>query len=490
MTEQQTTWSSGIDARTGKPALEIGLDDLYSAILHELSVAYTAADAYMEMKELAESSLSFGLPHHLDHAVLADARWGVITPSVFGETPLELEHIQALGRLQAWRQEQMGLAAETRWEYPVGKWKDPDWVDYQTFLNDHGLVTGVVNPEIFPYYVLVAGPPEKIPWLFQQYLSGDYAVGRLWFDEPGDVTRYVDALLGYEKADALPPAGKRALFAAVKHPGDPSTENSAAHLTVPLYQYLSDPARARGFSSRLLLGNEKDAAATKAGFLAGISAPGAKPPALIFTSSHGYEISDFKPEDQAEQERLQGAAVFQDYPGPLHEMKADHYLSGAEIEQLAPPAAGSFAFSYACFSAGTPRKADWEFPGLLHKSKTIAARDFAARSAQKYLARGMLGFIGHVSRTHRYAYQSPDLTGTHNQLYKGLLADLVKGSPVGYAAQMLTEQWSKFTTSLHKLKESGAAKEMIVNTYLARNDYRGFVVLGDPFARLNVAKME
>jgi len=489
MADNPVMWRSGIDARSGKPALQFSVEELYGAILRELEQGDGAAEAYAEMKELQAATVSFALPHYLEPGLLSDARWGAILPTQFGATPLEAEHLKALEKLEARRQEQMGFSTPYRWEYPVGKWKDADWVDYQAFLNQHGLVAGLVNPEIFPYYVLVVGPPEKIPWLFQQYLAGDYAVGRLWFDEPGDVTRYVEALMDYEQESAPPPAAKRALFTAVRHAGDPATENSAAHLTLPLYQYLSDPARAKGFASRLLLGNEPGRAATKANFLASLAARGEKPPALIFTSSHGYEISDFQARDQEEQELLQGAMVFQDYPGPLHALDPSQVLAGAEIEALELPAAGSFAFSYACFSAGTPRKADWEFPGLLRPGKTIAARDFVARSAQKYLARGMLGFIGHVSRTHRFAYQSPDLTGEHNQLYKGLLADLVSGWPAGYAAQMLTEQWSKLTTSLHKQKESGAAKETIVNTYLARNDYRGFVLLGDPFARLNTTKM-
>src|SRR5262249_52103273 len=52
----------------------------------------------------------------------------------------------------------------------------------RAWLNRHGAALGKVSPSKVPYYVLLVGGPEVIPFHFQYLLDVEYAVGRLAFE--------------------------------------------------------------------------------------------------------------------------------------------------------------------------------------------------------------------------------------------------------------------------------------------------------------------
>jgi hypothetical protein len=468
--------ASGILAETGEYAFEIDLEDLYQGILKEMIPSGSDEHFFIQQTQQTQAKRKAGLSDYYDPANLAEVRWGLITPP---RHSLDASRRSALERLVEQRVAAMSI-------------KDSDffWCEFQKgwsyfdFLDAYHGDPGEVVPSKIPYYLCIIASPTDIPWEFQQYLDCDYGVGRLWFEAPGDLAQHIDALLEYEKTSSSPPAGRWALFNAVQHPGDPATENSAAQLTQPLYDFLGEKESQLGFGRKILLGKDQ---ATKAQFLQSLSGNGkvGQPPGIIVTSSHGYETQQLG----KKQEALQGAPVFQDYPGPFHPLHTDYCLTAEDARKSQLPVTGSVACSYACFSAGTPLKPDWVAPSWYSHPKPIAENDFVARLPQELLSQGLLGFVGHVSRTSRFAYQNTKLESQHIEPYKNMLWGMAKGLPLGHTTRMLNEKWAALTIKLDPAVSKQLSKEEVVATWLARNDYRGWVLLGDPAARLNVEAM-
>ena len=106
-----------------------------------------------------------------------------------------------------------------------------------------GLAPGSIDPEIVPYYLLLIGPPDQIPFEFQYLLGVDYAVGRLSFDAPEDYERYARSTAAYESARSVP-NGKEVAYWGTRHLGDPATELSASMLVDPLANGIAGAAGA------------------------------------------------------------------------------------------------------------------------------------------------------------------------------------------------------------------------------------------------------
>ena len=68
----------------------------------------------------------------------------------------------------------------------------------------HGISAGNVDPEIVPYYLLLVGPPDLIPFEFQYLVGIEYAVGRVTFATPDEYERYARSIVDYEESQAVP----------------------------------------------------------------------------------------------------------------------------------------------------------------------------------------------------------------------------------------------------------------------------------------------
>jgi hypothetical protein len=114
-----------------------------------------------------------------------------------------------------------------------------------------------------PYYLLLVGGPDAIPFDFQYTLDIDYAVGRLCFDTAEEYHCYADSVVAYETAAAVPNA-REVVYWATRHDGpgqdrDPATQLSADWLVTPLAegvparddQPAEDPVAARVQYARL-----------------------------------------------------------------------------------------------------------------------------------------------------------------------------------------------------------------------------------------------
>lgn len=474
MSDETILSSTGIDAETGDYGLSAAVDELYELIEAELEVGDTGDEV------LRRERGTLGPPATVEPDDLSDARWGIIWPPD-PLTPAEKDHQRAVQDLIDHRRAQMGGVEPQQFRLQA------DW-DFLDFLWDNNVEPGSMQPTKVPYYLLIVGSPERVGWEFQQKLDAEYAVGRLWFDDVADCESYVDHLLRYEDALRTPATGREALFVGALHPDDGPTQRSANNLVQPLHKWVHDNKKL-DFATSLLLGGEAGHQASKRHVLQRLRGRSlddtgqAPPPTLLFTAGHGVEFK--QPTDR--QPANQGALLFQDWPGPFTVPVAGHYLAGSDVaDDAALELAGMLAFCFACFSAGTPVKQDWVKPTLLRSPATIADAPFVARLPQELLAKGMLAFIGHVSRAWAYSFLGTQGIGPQDVTFQSTVYQLLRGQPVGHATDDLNRRTLHLTDQLETQMERDDPKGDIVTTWTARNDCRGYVVLGDPAARIRV----
>ena len=103
------------------------------------------------------------------------------------------------------------------------------------WLKRHGVYAGSVAPTKVPYYLLLIGGPESIPFDFQYLLDIEYAVGRLCFDHADQYRLYAESVVEYEKAQAAP-TSRQMVYWGTRHPRDRATEMSADFLITPLHE--------------------------------------------------------------------------------------------------------------------------------------------------------------------------------------------------------------------------------------------------------------
>src|SRR5262245_51397817 len=169
-----------------------------------------------------------GLKEGLDPGKIDEAGWGVIFPSATDPAALR----EALAPLLDLRRAQAGKRKERFFREFVGDDGYREGESKVAFLARHGAGPGPADPEKVPYYLLLVGDPEAIPFSFQYQLDVQYAVGRLCFDELEDYRRYAESVVAAETgATGRQP---RACFFAPANAADPATGSTKAHLVQPV----------------------------------------------------------------------------------------------------------------------------------------------------------------------------------------------------------------------------------------------------------------
>jgi hypothetical protein len=408
----------------------------------------------------------YGLKAGLDARDLAQAGWGVVFAQDADPAVRE-----ALSELLDLRKQQAGPRYR---EYSGAAGVQPG-ESKNTFLARHGSGPGPVDPEKNPYYLLLVGDPEAIPYRFQYELDVQHAVGRICFDDLGDHARYARSVVQSETGHVRLP--RRAVFFGVRNEDDGATHLSASELVQPLADRLALSPR---WSVETILGE----GATKqrlAGLLSGGQAP-----ALLFTASHGM---GFGP-GSARQIRHQGALLCQDWPGPLRWQKAipeSFYLSGDDIPSEAR-LQGLITFAFACYGAGTPRWDDFANQAAGHRQE-IAPRAFAAALPQRLLGRnGALAWIGHVERAWGCSFIWQE-AGRQITAFESTLDQLSEGYPVGAALDFFNLRYAELASMLSSELEDvrsfpGKNPLALGELWTAHNDARGYALFGDPAVRL------
>jgi hypothetical protein len=351
-----------------------------------------------------------------------------------------------------------------------------------------------------PYYVLLAGSVQDIPFRFQYNFDVSAAVGRLSLNTIEDYSAYAIKVVEFETRDKLSVA-RRAVVFATEHPS--SQDGGATYLSrYFMAEPLADMITKKGIPVTKLLGidnNDNQKPANLNNLKEALQETQGLFPALVYTATHGLGVPGYGKEDEEIRRRMQGALVCQDYDGQDGVFSEDHVPNGSFLH-------GSIVCTFACYSAGTPARSD--FFHWLHDPRLLTCRpikDFVAALPIRMLAhpQGPLAYLGHIDPSFGLSFTGPDQNignrswGSRMGPFRDAVKLLLDGATIGYAADSINATYSQLSVSLandeddfranpNKAHESPWRGEL-VNKWIARNDMQNFVVLGDPAVK---AKMK
>ncbi len=463
---------NGINAETGEYISTFSLEELASIAKGSKLDKESDLDV-INRAVLARKHL--GLAEGIELSDLSQTGWGVI----FAENA-DPEIKEALKPLLDLRRKQAG---KHYFEFG-GKKGYKKGEDKKTFLRNRGAEeSGPADPEKgMPYYLLIVGDPQDIPYGFQHLLDVTYSIGRLHFDGDNAIECYanyannvVAAEKGYVKL------GQRAVFFAPSNADDGATTLSSTRLVQPLTEALKK--KFPTWQQQIIL-DENAKKETLAQILNGKDAP-----ALLFTASHGMAFS----KGSSKQIPHQGALLCADWPGPEEWQKAipERFYFHAEDLQAEANLRGMIAFHFACYGGGTPEMDSFAKQAFT-TPKPIANKAFVAALPQKMLGhtRGALAVICHIERAWGYSF-----LGSKDQQQIGVFNNTVRrlfnGRPVGAAVEFFNDKYAELATELSdKIEESEDLnttlnKHELANLWTSQNDARGYAVIGDPAVRLH-----
>jgi hypothetical protein len=464
----QTLFFNGINGDDGNYDLPpMTGDELAKFIRGE-----SAPENLDELKARHERSKQefFGVIEGVDPKNLSAAGWGVVFAH---DADPAVE--EALSELLTLRKQQTGdlfRIYKGGNGYRVGK------DTKNSFLSRQGAGPGPVDPAKVPYYLLIVGSPDKIPYRFQYQLDVQHAVGRIHFDSLQEYANYAHGVVAAETGGLA--LKRTAAFWGPANPDDPATQLSSQELLEPLRQKYQ--LVARDWQIRSHIGG--DATKEQLGRLLG----GDETPALLFTASHGMAF----PLGSNRQLPHQGALLCQEWPGPKQWQAAipqEHYFAGDDLT-AASQLHGMIALFFACFGAGTPLHDEFSKQAFQQR-KQIAPVDFLAQLPTRMLSHangGALAVVGHVDRAWGYSFVWPQ-AGGQTAVFGSAFQALIDGAPVGYATEYFNERYAELSTELTVQLENldfGApvSPYEIAGLWTANNDARGYAILGDPAVRL------
>lgn len=466
---------NGINAATGEPSFQPESEEVLLTALAEEPLAETkAARPFSGLHRGRLERTGWGVIFHRD----AD-------PSVRA----------ALAPLLAWRRQQAAKKNPRLFRDLAGDCGYWPGEDRFGFLERHDVRPGADEPEAMPYYLLLVGGPEEIPFSFQYQLDAGFAVGRLSFDHLDDYRRYAESVVAAER-DGTGRQRALSLFAP-RHRDDEATRSGEENLVMPLHERFSSLfARARR-KQPWRLDAALGAQAKKERLLASLAA--ADGPALVLSVSHGLTFSC----GHELQAGTQGALVCSEWPGAVNwprALPADFYVAASDLGDEACPH-GLICFHFACFSGGTPEEDNFPRDGS-GKPPRLAPRPFVAALPKRLLAHpkgGALAVVGHVDSAWAHSFlwrrlehgrYPSERTRPQPEAFEQFVKALLEGLPVGAAMEGFTARSEALLREAIYREESGGRGRRAQGhqAWLRRAlaDLRNYVLLGDPAVRLAV----
>lgn len=488
-------YTNGLNGSTGQYIDEFwSLDDVVKQALAEGQMPHVVYKDHEKRVKAQEglSSKTYSPPPGRDPDRLDSVGWCAVFPE--DSDPAVRRN---LARLLDRRREQAGAlyceyGGERGSDYnkAVGYQPGETWDQFRT---RHHVELGLAMPRQMPYYVLLVGGPEEIPFSFQYEIDVQRAVGRIHFDTLGEYARYAESVVGAEEGKARLP--RQAVLFGTQNPDDRSTRLAAEHLVAPLYNTILQAPDYQDSLRGWDLLRVPPSQATKRKLHALLGGP--ETPALLFSASHG---AAFPPNAPERQHTHQGALVCQDWPGPgawRGPLPDDFLLSAADVDD-GSSLWGLVSVFFACFSAGSPRQSDF-----IHRQKRdpterdlVAERAFVSPLAKRLLAHpngGALAVVGHIERAWATSFldsfsdNSPSVGA-----FEILLAGLMQGQRLGWVMEAFNLRYAEISTKLssHLWNVSNSREvldaERVAAMWTTAKDARNYVVIGDPAVRLAV----
>ena len=166
-----------------------------------------------------------------------------------------------------------------------------------------------------------------------------------------------------------------------------------------------------------------------------------------------------------------------------------YYLAGKDISP-GMDLTGLVVFSFACWSAGTPKIE--KFSRYYKRiPQQWAVEDFVSYLPQRMLAQGALAFIGHVEQTWSYSYGWKGV-GLYTSHFLSTIRQILAGTRVGHAIEPFNQRDLELNNMLtgddelyKKFLTGQISAPALLETWIARQDARGWVLFGDPAVSLH-----
>jgi hypothetical protein len=423
---------------------------------------------------------------HSDPNDLHAQRWAVIAPKgAEGDAALA-----AIAALIEHRGAQQG-AAPIIYRVPDAM----DAVDSLRWKNDV-LRDEDVPVDERPRYLLILGDLHQVSLELQHVLANGSFVGRLHCPTIKGYRAYAEKVIARERATPTPKP--RALYYTVQD-GSAAIGVGHRHLIEPCMRMTADLVE-RG---KLDAQRPSEIPYSEWGPDEMLAMAGIDAPSLLCSVSHGLGAPRKGWRSPDHQRQMQGALAL----GPDGPLTAD-------MLRETPFLPGGIWMCVACYGAGTPAASAYhawlallaeqggnreQVDAVLRALPAAGDRPFVAALPQALLANpgGPLAVIGHMDLAWTFGFCDPESKRSRASRMLATQRAILAGGRVGVGLDALMHAYRETNDDLmarYQLQRDALARNqadpvaprLLGELWMQRNDLRGYVLLGDPAARLAV----